>query len=81
MSISSFANQMNTLWGSLGKQEPGKPPSKNVIPSRIVARDHSDQSRGGNRYLLSEKVCGAAIVKANIVMIINSHFKGRRQPK
>jgi hypothetical protein len=81
LSIGAFTNQLTTKWGVTSRYKPGLPPPKNTIPTKLISRDCGGKSRGGSRHILSEKVCGDAIIKANIVMIINSHFHGRRLPK
>lgn len=73
--------QLCTKWGVTSRLKPGMPPAMNIIPQRLDPRDASESRQGGARYTITEKICSDAIIKGNIVMIINAHFEGQRMPK
>ena len=81
MPIAGFATQLTTLWGIRSRLEPSNPPAKNTIPAKLDARDTAEIAKNGARYTLTEKMCSDAIIKGNIVMIINKHFEGQQMPK
>lgn len=82
LSIAGFATQLSTKWGVASRLKPGQPPAPNTIPPKLEVRDTLEKKvLTGARYTLSEMMCSEAIIKGNIVMIINRHFEGQRMPK
>jgi hypothetical protein len=81
LTIEGYASGLATSWGVVDRCIPGVKPAMNRIPQKQNVRDNISDNKEGPRYLLNMKRLSDAIIKANIVMVINDHFRGGPQPK
>jgi hypothetical protein len=81
LTIEGFAGELATAWGMTHRERPGETPVMNRIPLRHNVKDIVSTKSSGPRYILSMKRLTESIMKGNIVMVINEHFRGGPQPK
>jgi hypothetical protein len=81
LTIEGYAGELATAWGVVDRGRPGVKPAINRIPQKQNIRDKVMDKSDGPRYILNMKRLSDAIVKGNIVMVINDHFRGGPQPK
>ena len=83
ISVDAFATQLSTRWGVGTRGEQGSKPLVNTIPPLYKFRSTAAKMSGnyGDRNVLNAKRLSDALVKGNMVMIINEHFRGGTVPK
>jgi hypothetical protein len=81
LTVEGYASGLATSWGVADRCTPGAKPAINRIPEKQNVRENVRENKEGNRYILNMKRLNEAIIKGNIVMVLNDHFRKGPQPK